>query len=67
MDKCLVKVSNKVPQVRGTMMMVMVNGCCLGPLGKTSLFEEPPKPGFQVRTDLEPKVDPAKVKAEMHY
>jgi hypothetical protein len=38
-----------------------------GPLGKTSLFEEPPGPGAFVRKDLQPKVDPATVKKEMHY
>lgn len=38
-----------------------------GPLGKTSLKEEPPAPGFMMRKDLEKKVDPASVKKEMHY
>jgi hypothetical protein len=38
-----------------------------GPLGKTSLFAEPPKGDFMMRKDLEKKVDPAKIKQEMHY
>lgn len=40
---------------------------CEGPHGKTSLTEPPPEPGFMMRKDLEPKVDPASVKAHMHY
>jgi hypothetical protein len=38
-----------------------------GPLGKTTLKAEPPAPGFMMRKDLEKKVDPASIKAEMHY
>lgn len=40
---------------------------CEGPHGKTTLFDEPPAPGFMMRKDLEAKVDPASVKKEMHY
>ena len=39
---------------------------CEGPLGKTSLKDGPPSPP-PMRTDLSPKVDPASVKAHMHY
>lgn len=41
--------------------------CTTGPLGKTTLKEEPPAPGFMMRKDLEQKVDPASVKKHMHY
>lgn len=42
---------------------------CEGPLGKTSLFTEPPGPGFRMRpdSDLVPKVNPADVKNSMGY
>jgi len=40
---------------------------CEGPMGKTSLKEEPPKPGFMMRKDLEKKVDPVSVKDHMGY
>jgi NADH dehydrogenase (ubiquinone) flavoprotein 2 len=40
---------------------------CEGPKGKTSLTEKPTGPGFMMRTDLKPTVDPASVKAHMHY
>lgn len=39
---------------------------CEGPKGKTSLKDGPPEPP-PMRTDLEPKVDPASVKAHMNY
>ena len=39
---------------------------CEGPKGKTSLVEGPPKPP-PVRQDLKGDVDPASVKAHMHY
>jgi NADH dehydrogenase (ubiquinone) flavoprotein 2 len=42
---------------------------CEGPLGKTSLFEEPAGPGVRMRpdSDLVPKVNPADVKNVMGY
>ncbi|CAM9237750.1 unnamed protein product [Ascophyllum nodosum] len=40
---------------------------CEGPHGKTSLKEKPTGPGFNMRTDLEEKVDPASVKEHMNY
>lgn len=43
---------------------------CEGPQGKTSLlWEKTPGPGFRMRpdSDLEPKVDPKKIKEEMLY
>ena len=42
---------------------------CEGPLGKTSLFNSPPGPGFRMRpdTDLIPKVKPEDVKKSMGY
>ena len=39
---------------------------CEGPKGKTSLKDGPPAPAT-CRADLEPKVDPASVKAHMCY
>lgn len=43
---------------------------CEGPQGKTSLlWEKHPAPGFRMRPDseLQPKIDPKKIKEEMLY
>lgn len=43
---------------------------CEGPQGKTSLlWDNHPPPGFRMRPDseLQPKVDPKKIKEEMLY
>lgn len=43
---------------------------CEGPQGKTSLlWEKHPAPGFRMRPDseLQPKVDPKKIKEDMLY
>lgn len=43
---------------------------CEGPQGKTSLlWEKAPGPGFRMRPDseLQPKIDPKKIKEDMLY
>ncbi|CAM9338300.1 unnamed protein product, partial [Chrysoparadoxa australica] len=57
------------PPAMGTWGSLPMNGqvSCEGPQGKTSLMGEPTGPGFQMRTDLEKKVDPASVKKHMGY
>eukprot|EP00608_Synchroma_pusillum_P008495 CAMPEP_0198429538 /NCGR_PEP_ID=MMETSP1452-20131203/8061_1 /TAXON_ID=1181717 /ORGANISM="Synchroma pusillum, Strain CCMP3072" /LENGTH=237 /DNA_ID=CAMNT_0044149949 /DNA_START=1 /DNA_END=714 /DNA_ORIENTATION=+ len=40
---------------------------CEGPLGPQTLTGAPPEPGFMMREDLEPAVDPASVKEHMGY